>query len=420
MRILWFTNTPCGAIGYLNQSHASGGWMLSLEKLVNQSCELHVAFYHHQKMDSFFYQNTWYHPIFIPQNTFQRLVKLLKKKFLSIKSVEYLIDVIDNVQPNLIHIHGSENDFVRVIDRTNIPVVLSIQGIASSVYAAFNGGFSSEVLKKVKNRNILYHLFGIGFFEKMNIDLYERSLIENQYLSEIKYFFGRTHWDFSVSRVFAPNSEYFKLNEVLRDSFYEVNPKSNYDIGDTLKLFSICSNTPNKGLDVIIGCVNQLNKLGIRHEWKLAGLSKNDEIVLLSLNKFGIQKLPDSLKFIGFCDEQSLQSEIVDADIFVFTSYIENSPNSLSEAMILGLPCVASNVGGVASMISQNHSGLLFAAGDYFMLTGSILSLLESQKLRNNIGTQARLSALKFHDKDMIIEQLFSSYKQILNRTRND
>ena len=416
MRVLWFTNTPCGAVSYLKQNQGSGGWLVSLEKLVNQNCELHISFYHHVKVDSFENQNTHYHPIFIHQNPLQKILNLLRKRFLNTNNTSYLKHVIDKVQPDIIHIHGSENDFAKISDITSIPIILSIQGVASAVYANFNGGFSLEQLKSVKNRNILYHLFGIGFFEKMNLDLYERTLIENLYLGKIKYFFGRTHWDYQLSRVFSPKAEYFKLNEVLRTSFYECNPKLNYELNGTLKLFSICSNTPNKGFDVVVGCLQQLNKLGVNFEWQLAGLNATDEIVKLSLQKFGIDKIPTQLKFIGFCSEDNLQMELLNSDIFVFTSYIENSPNSLSEAMILGLPCVATNVGGVSSMICNNQSGLLFSAGDYYMLTGCILSLIESIELREKFGLEGRLSALKFHDKEMIHEQLFSSYNRILKK----
>ena len=57
------------------------------------------------------------------------------------------------------------------------------------------------------------------------------------------------------------------------------------------------------------------------------------------------------IKCIGFKNEQELKNLISTSDLFIHPSYIDNSPNSICEAQILGLPVIACNVGGISSII---------------------------------------------------------------------
>ncbi len=415
MKILWFTNTPCGASEYLGLSQSSGGWLVSLEKLVGDDCELHIAFYHHQNISPFKINQTTYHPIYIHENIFQKIKKLWKKDFLNAKNIDAIKSIAIKLDPDIIHIHGTENDFLKILDFTTVPVIVSIQGIVSSVFHFFTSGFSKEILCTVKNKNLLYHIFGIGLFEKMMIDLKERMWIEEKYLGKVKYFFGRTDWDKSLTRVFAPNSHYFVLNEALRESFYTASIKQSYQTSNKIKLFSICSNAPNKGFDVILNSIIFLKKLNIPFDWVVAGMNNSDEIVNLSLKKFEYSKIPAELQLIGHCDESKLTSYLLDSDIFICPSYIENSPNSLSEAMMIGLPCVASNVGGIPSLIEHQKSGLLFNSGDHLMLVANILELIKNESMRREFGQNARKKALEFHEKSNIKQQLLTAYEFLIS-----
>ena len=68
--------------------------------------------------------------------------------------------------------------------------------------------------------------------------------------------------------------------------------------------------------------------------------------------------LNDKIEFLGELNASSMKEEYLKANVFVCPSSIENSPNSLGEAQILGVPCVASYVGGVPDMMAGNEVNL--------------------------------------------------------------
>ena len=56
------------------------------------------------------------------------------------------------------------------------------------------------------------------------------------------------------------------------------------------------------------------------------------------------------------------------ANVFVLPSAIENSPNSLGEAMMLGTPTVVSDVGGVKNMIDHEKEGYVYQPDASYMI----------------------------------------------------
>ena len=87
----------------------------------------------------------------------------------------------------------------------------------------------------------------------------------------------------------------------------------------------------------------------------------------------------------------------------------------MAEAQILGIPVVATNVGGTSSMVTHGKDGFLFPATDPYMAAYYIKSLIEDKNNVNmEIGMQAHKKAMLRHDKQEIITQLLNTYKEIL------
>jgi glycosyltransferase involved in cell wall biosynthesis len=103
----------------------------------------------------------------------------------------------------------------------------------------------------------------------------------------------------------------------------------------------------------------------------------------------------------------------------VQVSHIENSPNSLAEAMLLGMPCIASFAGGTSSLLENYKEGILYQDGDPYYLTGLILKLINNEKKRKIYSQNAREKAQVRHEPDKIYSKLKQSYEDIIEHYNN-
>lgn len=83
------------------------------------------------------------------------------------------------------------------------------------------------------------------------------------------------------------------------------------------------------------------------------------------------------------------------SNVYVFPSYNEGMPNSLLEAMACGLPCIASDVGGIPEAIDHGMNGLLLRPHDTEQLTTLLLNVLEEPDLASKLGMMASKTILK-------------------------
>src|SRR5258708_19667723 len=94
------------------------------------------------------------------------------------------------------------------------------------------------------------------------------------------------------------------------------------------------------------------------------------------------------------------------AQVFAISSYIENSPNSLCEAMQVGLPCVATYAGGIPSLVEHEKTGLLFPTGEAPLLADAILRIFRNEDLAGRLGRAARTEASHPHSPPPFLRHL--------------
>lgn len=414
MKVLWFSNTPANSDEYFNKELAgTGGWMKSLDKAIQEKLELHVAFYHKPKCENFSYGNTCYYPIPKYTNYFGILRERI---FNTVEDTEHLpvyLNIIQQVQPDIIHIHGTENSFGCIIGETEIPVVVSIQGNITVCFHKFCSGIEKKYLK-LKNFDISNYktvLFPSAFKNSYNKFAKMRKR-EQKNLKGCKNVIGRTGWDRRISRILAPESTYFHNDEILRDQFYcaEWNPSERRKI----ILHTTNSNNFYKGFETICSCLHELNNLRVEVEWRIAGISNNDLIVKIVKKLLKDRYPANNLKLLGRLTADKLIEKLLEADIYVMPSHIENSPNNLCEAMMLGMPCIATFAGGTGSLMEDGKEGLLVQDGDPWSMAGAVLELKDNYEKAIIMGKKARYRALKRHDKCRIVSELIQIYNGIL------
>jgi glycosyltransferase involved in cell wall biosynthesis len=182
---------------------------------------------------------------------------------------------------------------------------------------------------------------------------------------------------------------------------------------DEFQFISILSAATYKGFDLILKTASLLKLQGLKFRWTICGASANAPVIRAMEKIF--KKRYDRLNvyFAGEKSSKELVSLLLDADLFIHPSYIDNSPNSICEAQLLGLPVVATYTGGVSSLIENNKTGMLVPVNDPYFLSGIIASLLSNPDKMQYLGANAGELARKRHDKENILKNIEDIYQEI-------
>ncbi|MGN6395813.1 MAG: glycosyltransferase family 4 protein [Mucilaginibacter sp.] len=414
MKVLWFSLSPGLADAYLNNNYEGIGWVKSLERNIQDKVELSVAFYHHADIAPFTYGATHYYPV--KQYRRGKLTKIFRRLANGIEpdsDIKEFLKIINDVKPDLIHIHGTEGPFGLIQKYVDIPTVISIQGtITVYRYKFFSKITYTDVLRYSYLKSFLLSRSFLNVY-KVFAKVAKR---EQEIYSYSKNFIGRTAWDRRVTKILAPEAKYYHNDEILRDAFY----KNECEYRKTHRLIIFTTTWLNiyKGFETVLDCANLLDANNLDYEWQIAGLTPNDEVVRIAA-KNTKRPISKNIKFMGMLNQESLAQAMLKAGIYVMASHIENSPNSLCEAQMLGLPCIATNAGGTSSLLEDGKEGILIQDGDPFAMAGAILEMNENYDQAITYGKNARQKARLRHDQEKITDDLLKIYNAVLKKQLN-
>lgn len=159
-----------------------------------------------------------------------------------------------------------------------------------------------------------------------------------------------------------------------------------------------------KNVDLLIRVFNQIH---VQHpEALLLILGSGDQELALR------QIAGPGVNFVGFTDQ--VASYLQMADMFVLPSETEGLSNAMLEAMAAGLAVISTAVGGAPDVIKHGETGWLVTKGDAVSLKNGIEQLVEDQKLRHSIGSNARKKMIAEYDFPVVARQLRDVYESIL------
>ncbi len=404
MRILWFSVTP-SLFNPVSNSFNGGGWVASLEEIVRNisGISLGIAFMFNAPEFKYERDSVEYYPINDPQ---RKIIDRIKGKETDFTQ-EYL-KIIKDFKPDLIQIFGSENDFGKVCSLTDVPVLIHMQGSLPPYHnALFPPGMNTKDFYTVPGLSSRYRFFGIRSEKSFR----ERAAMEEKTLQSCKYYMGRTEWDKNIVKLYNPQAKYFHCNEALRDSFLSTKKHWEWNSDDKCRIISVISTPWYKGVDLILKTANLLKRFSdIDFEWDVYGVRD----IRFYENKYGIKANEVNVNIKGIASKEDLVDALCSATCYVHTSYIDNSPNSLCEAQYLGVPVLATFVGGIPSMVEDGKDGVLFPANDPYTLAGYIKEFVTHKSLCEQLSNNARLRAMKRHNPKQIGNTLYEIYKTII------
>jgi len=159
-----------------------------------------------------------------------------------------------------------------------------------------------------------------------------------------------------------------------------------------------------KGLDVLLKAWNKFSKKSAVN-LVIVGEGEERENLEKLTRELGIE---DSVLFKGFVD--NARAHISDFDIFVMPSRSEGMPYSLLEAGSVGLPVIATSVGGIPEVIENGINGILVPPEDVEALFSSLLLFYENPRMRDRLGAALKETISKDFSYNEMIENTFKEY----------
>jgi glycosyltransferase involved in cell wall biosynthesis len=410
LKILWFANTPGLSTNLSKKQSTAGGWISALQSEIENEnqCDLGFAYYSDEELQPFEFNRTKYYPIQrLARNKGYRLKHRILGKTEYDENLSRFLQIIEDFRPDIIQVHGTENSFGLIAEHVSkIPVVVSIQGNLTVYTSKYFSGLPMPILaERVRSGN---------FFLKMDFRQFvKRSIIEREILKNVKYILGRTDWDRRVCLTLAPQACYFHQEEIMRPSFYENDWKECQDTGTIFHTTS--SSSMYKGFETIIDTAILLKTNRLDFQWTVAGLNEQDPLVRLIKKSRGISHLSEiQVQTLGLVPEKALAEHMTSASIYIQVSHVENSPNSVCEAMLLGMPVIATAAGGTSSLIKDNDTGILIQDGDAHAMAGAIIELIKDPSKTKAMAGRAKKIARERHQYQKVIYQLLNNYRSIL------
>lgn len=330
----------------------------------------------------------------------------------------------DCFQPDVIHVWGTEFphslEALQAAHSCGIEgsAVVSIQGLVSVIGRYhYSEGMTESAM----------HVPSFGdFVRRTSLDNERRDFIkrggfERECLRLAKHVIGRTEWDKACVLQINPCATYHHCNESLRAEFYN----GSWDLNNVERysLFVSQCSYPVKGFHYALQALFMLKKDYPNVLLYTTGESVFRDSLRKNLGRPSYQAyiahliskldLRDNVRFLGSLDAMEMRKRYLRSHVFVSASTIENSPNSVGEAMLLGCPVVSSNVGGVSDMLAHREEGFLYQSSAPYMLAWYVSRIFNDDVLAKRFSDAARKRAAQTHDRGENLNKLMSIYRAI-------
>ena len=409
MRILWTVNTLMPEVANrlgIKGSHAIS-WVEAMSTRLRNNPDIILAIASPGNVDKLVVQKI--------DNIFFYVFPNIDKDFWG--------EIIEDFCPDLIHAYGTEqkHNYYLVKYHKEIPTIVSLQGILTEYQHHYYAGIDfSDMIKYI---SIKSWFLKDGFFSGRR-DFIKRSIIEQNILKEVKYVEGRSTWDRVSALRINPNLQYHYCPRLIRSPFYGANWTVNKM--EPHSIFVHQGNYPIKGLHFVFKAISQLRneypgiKLYIAGNAYFQPKTLKQKLLQNGYIKYLNQLIKEldissNIFFTGYLSPKELANKLEQVNVVIIPSSIENAPNSLAEAQLVGTPCIASFVGGNMDMMDHKKDGFLYCYNEPNMLAEYIRQIFESENLANKISENAKVTALKRHNPEFLEKRLLEIYHNLLN-----
>ena len=337
-------------------------------------------------------------------------------------------EIVSDFRPDIVQIEGTEflhsKAMLVYCKEKNIPAIVSLQGILNGYYNYQCGQLQLEDMMFSKSLTSIIAAW-LLFLRKV-LWFKPRMKPEKEVIEGVSYLLGRTSWDRAHAYSINPTAKYYSCNRVLRKPFYE----KDWNIKNIERHSIYVGNGYNalKGARFVIMALPQLIREYPDVKLYIAGYKPYSDGDNRSFIKKGygayLKKLIDDLgvekhvEFTGPLKAHEVAERLSKVNAYVLCSAIENSPNTLGEAMMIGTPCVSAYVGGASDMAEDKREALFYRNDDPKLLAWNLKQIFDNDELALKLSENGRRRARITHDAKNNAADLLFAYNDILTNLK--
>lgn len=336
-------------------------------------------------------------------------------------------EIFRDFEPDLLHIFGTEFPHglaaVRAFGRPE-RILVGIQGLCGEIARVYMAGLPKKVQNQVTFRD---------FIRKDSIRQQQEKFVlrgqnEAEMIRRCGNITGRTRFDREGTAAINPRAKYYSMSETMREEFYT----GRWDAAkcERHSIFLGQGDYPLKGMHFALQAMAELApdypdlKLYVAGNSIVEHASLKQRLKLPAYGKYLLKlmkqyRLEQKVIMTGKLSADEMKERFLKSSVFVCPSVLENSPNAVGEAMLLGVPVAASDAGGIPDMITDGRNGLLFRTGDAKALAKAIARIWDEEKdqegltLAQRLSVQAVRRAFVVHDGECNYLRLLEIYREI-------
>lgn len=341
--------------------------------------------------------------------------------------------VLDREKPDVVHIYGTEFPQALSMSRVADPerLLVTIQGSMTYLQSVVYAGIPEKICRDTWLHKLLrrFHKGGQSM-ELQKQSFQKRAVTEREVLTRAKYINGGSHWGDVVARSVNPNCTVMSCGLVLRPEFYT---DLRWDLADceNHSIYTLFS-YPIKGFHMFLEALRLVvaeypdtkvyvvsNKLPYR---RYSGLKKcimdlapdYNWYVQRMIESYGLQ---EHLVFLGSLSAKQVRERMLRSHVFVSASAMENQSTCLGEAMMLGVPSIASCVGAVQEYIEDGRNGFLYPFSEPYLLADKITTLFADDELAKQFSANGSARSRSAYDRERNLQTLLEIYRTIIENT---
>ncbi len=303
------------------------------------------------------------------------------------KNRKSLLNELRIIKPDIVHAHGTEQAYAIAAVESKLPHIISIQGIISK-------------LSKV-NPNYRYR----------KIASIEKFVIKNG-----KNFIAKTNFANRFIHSLNPESNIYLIENIVHPAFFKI-IRNDYLNNYIVYVGNI---NANKGVDELIKAFSKF--VALQNDYKLLIIGNGDREYIHQCRKIANKfKISSKVEWFGHQTHEQIASVFESAKVLVHPSKMDTSPNTVSEAMVAGLPCIATKVGGIPDMISHKKNGYLIDNVNGDDIYNALKDLIFNQRLYNSISNNSRIIGRRRFSEEKNVDKVINVYKKVIQtRFRED